>query len=107
MLINSYSTAETVSANLAQVRQIILDHLKDYSVQVYLFGSHARGDARPTSDIDVGILPKASLPIGLLAELREALFESLIPVTVDLVDLSQTDEDFKQQILQEAIVWNV
>jgi len=37
--------------------------------------------------------------------MREALFESIIPVTVDLVDLS--DEDFKQQILPEAIVWNV
>ncbi|KHD05249.2 hypothetical protein PN36_27110 [Candidatus Thiomargarita nelsonii] len=100
-----YSQTKAETPNLAQVRQIILDHLKDYSVQLYLFGSHARGEARPTSDIDVGILPKAPLPIGLLAELREALFESLIPVTVDLVDLS--DEDFKQQILPEAIVWNV
>ena len=93
--------------NLAEVRQIIFNYLKDYSVQLYLFGSHARGDARPTSDIDVGILPKAPLPIGLLAELREALFESLIPVTVDLVDLSQSDEEFRQQILLEAIEWNV
>jgi len=101
------STADTASANVAQARKIILDHLKDYPVQLYLFGSRARGDARPTSDIDVGILPKAPLPTGLLAELREALFESLIPVTVDLVDLSQTDEDFKQQILQDAIIWNV
>jgi len=97
----------TSSANLVQVRQIILQHLKDYSVQLYLFGSHARGTARSTSDIDVGILPKAPLPIGILAELREALFESIIPVSVDLVDLSYTDEDFKQQILKEAIVWNV
>jgi len=97
----------TSSANLVQVRQIILQHLKDYSVQLYLFGSHARGTARSTSDIDVGILPKAPLPIGILAELREALFESIIPVSVDLVDLSYTDEDFKQQTLKEAIVWNV
>lgn len=52
-------------------RQIILDKLKNYSVQIYLFGSHARGDARPTSDIDVAILPTESLPIGLLSEVRE------------------------------------
>ncbi|OQY54860.1 MAG: nucleotidyltransferase domain-containing protein [Candidatus Parabeggiatoa sp. nov. 2] len=105
-LSDSQSTADTSSANLALVRQIILDKLKGYSVQVYLFGSHARKNARPTSDIDVGILPKEPLPIGVLAEVREALFESTIPVNIDLVNLSQTDEIFKQHILQEAIVWN-
>jgi len=102
---HSQSTAETSSANLALARQIIFDKFKGYSVQVYLFGSHARGNARPTSDIDVGILPAEPLPIGLLAEVRDALFESTIPVNIDLVNLSQTDESFKQHILQEAIVW--
>ncbi len=103
---NSQSTVNTTSSTLlAQVRQIILSQLKAYSVQVYLVGSHARGTARPTSDIDVGISPKEPLPTGVLAQVREALFESTLPVNVDLIDLSQTDEQFRQQILPEAIVW--
>jgi len=91
--------------NLTLAQHIIVDKLKRYAVKIYLFGSHARGNARPTSDIDVGILPQETLPIGLLSEIREALFESTLPVTVDVVDLSQTDEQFKQKVLSEAIVW--
>ena len=106
MSYHSQSIADTLSANLNQVRHKILEKLRDYSVQIYLFGSYARGEARPTSDIDVGILPKEPLPIGLLAELREMLFESVIPVNIDIVDLSQTDDNFKQRVLQEGIVWN-
>lgn len=102
---SSQSPAETSSANLALTRQIILDKLKGYAVQVYLFGSYARGNARPTSDIDVGILPTQPLPIGVLANVRDTLFESTIPVNIDIVNLSETDESFKQHILPEAIVW--
>lgn len=87
------------------MHQIILNKLKGYSVKIYLFGSQAQGKACLTSDIDVAILPQESLPAGLLAEVREALFESTIAVAVDLVDLSQVDDNFKQRILQEAIVW--
>jgi predicted nucleotidyltransferase len=106
MLTNNLpSAAVPLSTNLALVCQIILEKLQNYSVQIYLFGSQARGNARPTSDIDVAILPKEPLPMGLLAEVREALFDSVIPVQVDLVDLSQAEENFKQQILREAIEW--
>jgi uncharacterized protein len=97
--------AVPLSTNLVLVRQIISEKLQNYSVQIYLFGSQARRNARPTSDIDVAILPKEPLPMGLLAEVREALFDSIIPVQVDLVDLSQAEENFKQQILREAIEW--
>lgn len=102
---NSSLVTTSLAANLAQVRQIILDKLNGYTVQIYLFGSQAQGTARLTSDIDVAIWPQESLPPNLLAEIREALFESTIPVAVDLVDLSQVDNNFQQRILQEAIVW--
>jgi len=91
---------------LAKVRQIILTKLENYNVQVYLFGSRARGDAQITSDVDVAILPNEPLPIGLLSDLRESLFESNIPYQVDLVDLSSSDENFKQRVLKEGIIWN-
>jgi predicted nucleotidyltransferase len=106
MSTTSPPTTDNSDAFLMAVRQLVLSKLQGYSVQVFLFGSRAKGNARVTSDIDIGILPHEQLPPGILAELREALFESIIPVTVDIVDLSKTEASFKQRVLQEGIVWN-
>jgi predicted nucleotidyltransferase len=48
-----------------------------------LFGSRARGEARPTSDIDVAVIGHAVDTIGLAIELTDA-----IGTPVDVVDLS-------------------
>jgi predicted nucleotidyltransferase len=99
-------TVDNSATYLAQVRQIVLDQLKGYTTQVYLFGSRARGEAGANSDIDVGIWPTEPLPSWVLSEVRETLFESLVPFQVDVIDLSQTDENFRQRVLKEAIAWN-
>ncbi|MGC1952741.1 MAG: nucleotidyltransferase domain-containing protein [Gammaproteobacteria bacterium] len=57
---------------------MVLSTLRDYRADIFLFGSRATGGAGRYSDIDVGILPRESLPVGLLAELGEALEESQI-----------------------------
>jgi predicted nucleotidyltransferase len=64
------STEDHSTIYLTQVRQIVLDQLKGYSVQVYLFGSRARGEAGARSDIDVGIWPTEPLPPWVLSEVR-------------------------------------
>ncbi len=87
------------------VRNIILTKLSDFKVQVYLFGSFATGKAGRTSDIDVGILPLESLPVGLLSELREMLEESNALYPVDLVDLSETEIGFKERVIREGVIW--
>jgi hypothetical protein len=48
-----------------------------------LFGSRARGDAGPSSDIDIAVVGRAVDTIGLAIELGDAL-----GVAVDVVDLS-------------------
>jgi len=90
---------------LEEVRRIVLAGLRDRPASVYLFGSHARGDARPGSDIDVAILPAAPLPAPVLARIRDALEESRIPYRVDLVDLAGAEEDFVNSALRDAILW--
>lgn len=90
---------------LEPLKQLILGHLTKYKVQVYLFGSYALGKARPSSDVDIAILPLEPLPESVLIELKEKIEESHIPYQVDLVDLSTVDEKFKQTILSEAIAW--
>lgn len=91
--------------DLQQVRQIILEKLGKHSAQVFLFGSQATGRAVGASDIDVAVLPKDELPVGLLSLVREALEQSNIPFRVDLVDLSKADESFRQRVMREGIQW--
>ena len=91
---------------LHQVRKILFDHLKGYSFQLFLFGSQATQRAGRASDIDVGILPMAPLPRGLLSEIREKLEESHIPYPVDLVDLSKSKPEFLQRVRQEGVLWS-
>jgi uncharacterized protein len=92
--------------DLAETRRIVLDGLSNHKARVFLFGSRARGEARSASDIDVGVLPAAPLPFGLLGEIRERLEESTIPFEVDLVDLSEAGESFRRRVEREGIAWN-
>jgi len=92
--------------DLDEVRRIVLDHLRGRPARVWLFGSWARGSASRISDIDVAVEPLQPLPPGLLAELHEALEESRILHSVDLVDLSRTAAEFKRHVQAEGILWN-
>ena len=96
----------TIHDDLKLVRQLVLGGLGGYPARVYLFGSCATGHARPASDIDVAVWPLVELPVGTLSLIREALEESLIPFTVDLIDLRDTDEMFRARVLKEGIAWH-
>ena len=92
-------------ALLDRVKRIVRRVLGTTPADVYLFGSWALGAQRPTSDIDVAIESAAPLPRALLASLREALEESTIPNRVDVVDLAETDEAFRDRVRREGILW--
>ena len=91
---------------LDRIRDIVLDALAGHAATVYLFGSYARGDDRWTSDVDVAIEPRRPLPARVLADLRETLEESTIPLHVDVVDLGQAAPEFGARVRREGIVWN-
>lgn len=93
------------AGDIDRVRAMTRDALGGHAVSVWLFGSWARGDARPSSDIDVAVLPADGLPVGLLARLRLAFEESTIPQRVDLVDLRDTDEAFREAVMASGIPW--
>lgn len=73
--------------------------------RTYLYGSWARGQATRHSDIDVGIMPIEPLDPAELSDLRQTLEESNILLPVDVVDLSRTDAEFREHVLQDAIEW--
>ena len=90
---------------LDRVKEIVRQTLASMPVDVYLFGSRASGRPRATSDVDVAIDAVAPLPPGVLATLREALEESTVPYRVDVVDLAETDSDFRERIRREGVLW--
>lgn len=88
---------------LGAVREIVLRELAGAPVQVYLFGSRARGTARRTSDVDVAV--EGPVPAGVLSRLREALEDSNVPVRVDVIELRDADDAFRARVLREAVPW--
>lgn len=76
----------------------------DNVAAVYLFGSQARGSARPNSDVDLGVLyrspPAETLlaqPFELQAELAQALRKP-----VDIVVMNTAPVDLIHRILRDG-----
>jgi len=88
---------------VAQVEDFFRRH-RDTIVAAYVFGSVARGDERPGSDVDVAVLlaeaPPATLE-GLRGDLAEAL-ERLVGRDVDLVILNQAPADLVHRVLRDG-----
>lgn len=89
------------------VRRIVTEALRGRPVRIFLFGSRARGDASVASDFDVAILPEEPLSRDVLSRIRESLEESCLPVTVDLVDLTDAPAALRAQVLEEGREWIV
>jgi len=73
--------------------------------QVSLFGSRARGNATPVSDIDIGIKGANPIPFSVLSELRDAVENLNLPFKVDLVDMHHVSPEFYQHAMEGAIFW--
>jgi predicted nucleotidyltransferase len=70
----------------------------------YLFGSVARGTARPESDVDVGLLYAEEPPPGLegLAFHLEAELERLLHRPVQVVVLNRAPVDLARRVLRDG-----
>ena len=90
---------------LDQLKNLVLENTKKQPVQIWLFGSHAKGTTHRYSDIDIAILPIGQLPAGWISQLKEIIEQSTIPYFVDIIDLSKTDEDFRNKVFSEGILW--
>ena len=82
-------------------------HLKDYSPQVYLFGSRADNTHRASSDIDIAVLSTQKIPPSKLSELRNKFKKKNILHPIDLIDLANVTDSFKAKVLSQGILWNV
>lgn len=94
------------SSSLDRVRAEILRAVADHNVDVFLFGSWARGDAVRTSDIDTALDPPPSFPRAEIFRLRERLEELPVAYPVEVVDLRDASSAFRKGVRKEGISWN-
>lgn len=88
---------------LFKLKGLRLELVKQYGVSsLFLFGSVARDEARPDSDVD--LLVEFVHPIGLFQfiELQQRL-EALLGCKVDLGTKRSLKVQFKDQVFREAI----
>ena len=90
----------TVKEIQKEVVQIIHKYL-GRDANIYLFGSWARGNANPTSDIDIAIrIPEQDRSKFYL--IREEVDELRTLRKIDIVDLSFVSEEFEKHIFKYA-----
>ena len=88
---------------LSDLRKFLIKFFENDEVEIYLFGSRARGDNSPFSDVDIGILAPGDIS-DKLTLLREILEESNFPYKVDLVDLT-SNRELLEIVLKEGKRW--
>jgi predicted nucleotidyltransferase len=95
--------ALVVSADqLAQVRELLQRYLP--GVEVRAFGSRARGNPKPASDLDLMVFSGQPLDSRRHALLTDAFAESDLPFKVDIVDANTVPPSFRARALAESLV---
>lgn len=71
--------------------------------EVRVFGSRARGTARPFSDLDLAVRAAAPLPVSVLEAAKDAFSVSSLPFSVDVVDYHAVSPAFRAAIDAHAL----
>jgi len=95
------------------IGEVLLKTIQDYFrdrddiYAVYLFGSRAKGTARPASDLDLAVLFKEGLDPHRRFQIKLEItndLEDLLGSKVDLVDLRSADLFFIHQVMRNKVV---
>ncbi|GIX42899.1 MAG: hypothetical protein KatS3mg129_2632 [Leptospiraceae bacterium] len=83
--------------------QKIIEEIKQYQPEkIILFGSRARGNNKPNSDIDIAL--DINLDFRKKRKLKERIDQISGLYSVDLIFLQDTTDNFKEKILKEGII---
>lgn len=91
---------ELTDTHRALVRRIVGHRLPGQEVRI--FGSRARGDAKPWSDLDLAVCDDAPVPDLALAQARADFEESDLPFGVDLVPWSDLPATLRRAVRRDG-----
>ena len=90
---------EKVESIVLKIQSIVADQVEgDY--KLFLFGSRAKGKSMERSDIDIAIMTNEKMDASILAKIREEIENISTLLTIDFVDLSTVDDDFRNHVLE-------
>ena len=95
------TSLQLTAQELATVQGILRQHLPGRTVQV--FGSRAKGLAKPYSDLDLAIMGNTPIAMNVLGQLNEAFASSDLPWRVDVLDWASTSDAFRQHINNHSL----
>ena len=81
---------------------IVQKILSRYPYAFYAFGSRARGNPKPLSDLDLCFFD--NIPTNILSHLDEDFEESDLPFKVDVIDWNMCDENFRAKITPDLVL---
>lgn len=90
----------------SELRGLVLSIVGDMACEVFLFGSRAQGRTRRSSDFDIGIqgLTEAEFR-EVRSRIEDAVDESNIPHSVDVVDFDRSSPAFRSEALRQREIW--
>lgn len=94
------------SSTLREKLRAIVDTAPADVVAVYLYGSRARGEASPGSDIDLGVLLEGVPPSRLRSTARtiESAIEKAVRIPVEAVVLNTASPDLVHRVLRDGVL---
>jgi len=92
-----------------RTRDLLTKTLRSYGVTVcYLFGSRARGECRPDSDVDLGMVfsefRREINAVDMEIEVENAVGDLLAPLRVDVVFLQRASQSFRFEVISSGTV---
>lgn len=86
---------------LKEIEEKLRQFAQNKKIKVLIFGSSLK--RKHFGDIDVGIIGKTDK--SEIRKLKENFEDSTLPYFVDLIELDETSSDFKENILNNRILW--
>ncbi len=88
--------------------EIISDILKknlpaDY--KIWVFGSRTKNKAGFNSDLDLAIEGNTKVPSQIMRQLKEDFTQSKLPYTVDILDMNDIEDNFKNIIDGQKVLF--